>query len=219
MAPEKRSKKGEGESRREELAPGVAIATTQGEEGGPSKKRASRKKATAPSKTASQIREELNLEPITTEPQVEQEVVDQVAKAAEQPNVPLDASEEVDSEESEKDSDREGPRHGETAVVRFKSEFREMQATIASLVQQNQMLMELAQGKLAKGSSSDGSKPTYMKNVPKPPNWDTKDRRNIEAFLTEYETYCNASGYIGDEVRVRSFGSFLKEGAAVSFAA
>lgn len=49
--------------------------------------------------------------------------------------------------------------------------------------------------------------------------WDTKDKRNIEAFVTEYETYCDALGYRGDKVRVRSFGSFLKEGASITFVA
>lgn len=57
MAPKKRSKKGEGESRRgedetrEEFLLGVAMAITQGEEGRP------RKKASAPSKITSQLRE------------------------------------------------------------------------------------------------------------------------------------------------------------------
>ena len=58
-----------------------------------------------------------------------------------------------------------------------------------------------------------------MKNVPKPTTWDTKDKRNIETFFTEYEMYCDASGYIGDEVRIRSFGSFSKDGASIAFAA
>ena len=58
------------------------MATTQGEEGGPSKKaRAPRKKAPAASKTASQIREELNLDPVATELNVEQGVVDQAGTA------------------------------------------------------------------------------------------------------------------------------------------
>ena len=35
----------------------------------------------------------------------------------------------------------------------------------------------------------------------------------------EYETYCDASGYVDDNFRVRSFGSFLKEGAAVTYSA
>jgi hypothetical protein len=79
------------------------------------------------------------------------------------------------------------------------------------------MLVEMVQK--GRNSSSDGSKPTYMKNISKPTTWDTKDKRNIETFFMEYETYCDASGYIGDEVRVRSFGSFLKEGASIVFAA
>ena len=85
-------------------------------------------------------------------------------------------------------------------------------------MQQNQLVMELAQQR-ARGTLSDGSKPTYMKDVPKSANRDTKDRRNIEAFLIEYEMYCDTLVYIGDKVRVRSFVSCLKEGAAISFAA
>ena len=68
-------------------------------------------------------------------------------------------------------------------------------------------------------SSLDGSKPTYMKNVPKPTTWDNKNKRNIKTFFTEYETYCDASGYIGNEVEVRNFESVLKEGASIAFAA
>lgn len=66
------SKKGEGELRREDdredLAPGAEV-TTQGEEGGPSKKvRATcKKKVLEGEKTASQLREELDLEPIAVE--------------------------------------------------------------------------------------------------------------------------------------------------------
>lgn len=58
-----------------------------------------------------------------------------------------------------------------------------------------------------------------MKNVLKPIMWDTKDKRNIKTFLTKYEMYCDASEYIGDEVRVRSFRSFLKKYASIAFAA
>lgn len=73
MATIKRSKKSEGVSQRredetrEKLAPGVTIATTKGEDGGPNKKiRTERKKAPAPSKTANQTRKELNLAPVPT---------------------------------------------------------------------------------------------------------------------------------------------------------
>ena len=58
-----------------------------------------------------------------------------------------------------------------------------------------------------------------MIHLPKPLTWDTRDKRNIEAFLSEYEAYCDASGYIGNEVRMRSFGPFIKEGASIAFAA
>jgi len=200
----KRSKKGEGESRREdetrdELTTEMAVVATQDDEGALSKKaKAARKKATMPTKTASQIREELNLDAILPEPNVEQGVVDQAKEAKAQPNVPSEVSEEVESEESEKDSDREGPRRRETPIAKNRNEFREMKAIITSLAQQNQMLLEMVQK--GRSSSSDGSKPTYMKNVPKPTTWDTKDKSNIDSFLTEYETYCDASGYIGDEV-------------------
>ena len=84
MATTKRSKKGDGGLRREEdeirdeLAPRVATAVPQGQQGGPSRKTfAPRKKAGVFSKTASQIREELNLDPIFTKLNVEQKVVDQ----------------------------------------------------------------------------------------------------------------------------------------------
>lgn len=50
-----------------------------------------------------------------------------------------------------------------------------------------------------------------MKNVSKPIMCDTKDEKNIEAFFTEYETYCKISGYNDDKVRVRSFSYFFKD--------
>jgi hypothetical protein len=213
----KHLKNGEGESRRgddearDELPLGVAIAITQGEEGRPNKK------ASAPSKTISQLREELNLDPIPTELNVEQGVVDQAFMVEDQPNIPLEGREEVESEESEKDSDREEPRRRETPIAKLRDELREMKATIIALAQQNQMLVEMVQKR--RSLSSDGSKPTYMKNVPKPTAWDTKDKMNIETFLTEYEMYCDALGYIGDDVRLRIFRSFLKDGASIVFAA
>lgn len=64
------------------------------------------------------------------------------------------------------------------------------------------MLMEIAQQR-AKCLSSDGSKPTYMKNIPKPTTWDTKDPKSIKVFLTEYETYCDVSDYIGNDLTRR----------------
>lgn len=135
----------------------------------------------------------------------------------EQPNVPLVASDEVDSDGSESDSARKGPRRSKTPVVRLKDEVKEIRAVITNLMDQNHLLMEFL--KNSRSASSDGSRPTYMKNVPKLMTWDTRDKRNIEAFPTEYEAYCDVSGYIGDEVRVKSFGSFLKEGASIAFAA
>jgi hypothetical protein len=100
MAAAKRSKKDESELRRgeddtrEELAPGVEIVATQGDEGGPSKKvRATQKKKKFDGeKTASQLREELNLEPIAIETNPEQGVVNQGVVERELPNEPLVAS-------------------------------------------------------------------------------------------------------------------------------
>ena len=171
----------------------------------------------APSKTASQILEELNLDLIPTELNVEQGMVDQALMAEDQPNVPPIENEEVESEESVKDSNREAPRQQEPSMTKFKDEFCEMKATITTLIDQNRMLVEIM--KSGKSSSSDATKPTYMKNVPKPTTWDTKDKRNIEAIITEYETYCDAAGYNDDEVRVKIFGSFLKDDASIAFVA
>lgn len=81
---------------------------------------------------------------------------------------------------------------------------------------QNHLMMKFL--KSTRSASSDGPRPTYMKNVLKPMTWDTRDKKNIEAFLTEYEAYCDASDYIGDELRVRNFGSLLKDDASIAFA-
>lgn len=90
---------------------------------------------------------------------------------------------------------------------------------LAVSLEQNHILA----GYLAKDKQvitpASSAKVTYTKNVPKPVVLDTKDRRNIETFITEYETYCDASGYLEDDVRVQSFGSFLKEGTIATFAA
>ena len=95
-------------------------------------------------------------------------------------------------------------------MVRVENELKEMR-TVMYLV-----VLQLAK---ATSASSGGNSPRlYMKNVPKPPLWVTRDKRNIETFLTEYEAYCDAAAYIGDAVRVRSFGSFLKESASTTFA-
>lgn len=192
--------------------------TTKGDEGGPSKRvRATRKKKILEDeKTASQLREEWNLEPLAIGPNPELGEVNQDVAESEQPNVPLVASDEVDYDESESESDRKGPRRSETPVTRLKDEVKEIRGIMTNILDQNHLLMELLKSRTA---SSDEPRPTYMKNVPKPITWDTRDKRNIETFLTEYEAYCDASGYIGDEVRVRSFGSFLKDGASIAFAA
>lgn len=145
----------------------VAIAATQEEEGGPNKKtRVPRKKASAPLKAASQIREELNLELIHTALNQEQGVVNQILVAEEQLNVPLGESKEVESKDYVNDSDRQGPRRRETPMTKLKDDFREMRATVASLINQNQMMVEI----IRSGSNmlSDATKPTYMKNITEP---------------------------------------------------
>jgi hypothetical protein len=101
-------------------------------------------------------------------------------------------------------------------VTRLKDEIKDIRRIMTNILDQNHLLMKLFKSRTA---SSDESHPTYIKNVPKPMTWDTRDKRNMETFLTEYKTYCNASGYIGDEVRVRNFGSFFKDGASIAFAA
>lgn len=85
------------------------------------------------------------------------------------------------------------------------------------MVDQNRFLLDII--KSEKVSSSDVTKPTYMKDVPKPTTWNTQDKRNVEAFVTKYEIYCDASGYHSDKVKVRSFGLFLKKGTPIKFAA
>ena len=202
MTAAKRSKKGESELQRdgdrEDLAPGVEV-TTQGNEGGPSKRvRATRKKKVREAeKTASQLREELNLEPLVVGTNPEPGQVNQGAAGSDQPNVPLVASDEVDYDESESESDRKGSRRSETPVTRLKDEVKKIRRIMTNILDQNHLFMELLKSRTV---SSNEPRPTYMKNVPKPMTWDTRDKRNIETFLTEYEAYCDASGYIGDEV-------------------
>lgn len=60
---------------------------------------------------------------------------------------------------------------------------------------------------------------SYMKNALKPMPWETKDKRTIESFIAEYEIYCDTSGFLRDDQRVRFFASFLKEGATITFMA
>ena len=203
MAAAKSSKKGESELQRDgdqgDLTPGVPVTTQGADEGGPSKRvRATRKKEVLEGeKTASQLRGELNLEPLAVETNPEPGEVNQDVAGSEQHNVPLFVSDEVDYDESASESDRKGPRRSETPVAPLKDEVKEMRGI------KNQILMELLKSRTA---SSEEPRPTvYMKNVPKPMIWDTRNKRNIEAFITEYEAYCDASGYIGDEVRVKRF--------------
>lgn len=65
---------------------------------------------------------------------------------------------------------------------------------------------------LLKSRSNVGASPAnfrkdiYMKNVQKPMHWDIKEKHNIKTIVTDYKMYCNASGYIECEVRVRNFG-------------
>jgi hypothetical protein len=210
MVANKRSKKGEVELQREgdlgEPAPGVEILTQGVDEGGPSKRpRATRKKkGLARDKIVSLIRDEFNLEPMALDPNPEADEVNQGIGDSGQPNEPPPRGDEVDyePEESASDSDRKNPRRSETKLTRVETELKKMRNMM------NLVVLQLAK---ATSASSGGTSPgLYMKNMPKPPVWDTRDKRNIEAFLTEYEAYCEAAGYIGDAVRVRSFGSFLK---------
>jgi hypothetical protein len=60
----------------------------------------------------------------------------------------------------------------------------------------------------AVSSPSILSKITYMKNMSNAVLWDTKDKQNINFFMTKYESYSNASGYREDNVHVRSFSTF-----------
>lgn len=72
-------------------------------------------------------------------------------------------------------------------------------------------------GSIARVKPSFSSKIMYMKNVPRLLDWDTKDKRTIMSFITKYEIICNAMGCARDEMRVRSFGSYMKEGAYITF--
>ena len=174
MAAAKRSKKDESELQRdgdrEDLAPDVEV-TTQGDEGGPSKRvRATRKKILEGEKSVSQLRGKLNLEPLAIGTNPEPGEVNQDVAESEQPNVPLVASDEVDYDESESESHRKGPRRSETLVARLKNEVKEIIGIM------NHVLMELFKSRTA---SSDEPRSTYMKNMPKPMTWDTRDKRNI----------------------------------------
>lgn len=58
---------------------------------------------------------------------------------------------------------------------------------------------------------AQSKKALYMKGLPKPSAWDTKEKWTIEAFIEEYQTNWEAPGNLRDEVRVRLFGSFQTE--------
>lgn len=130
---------------------------------------------------------------------------------------PLQAREEISFSESGRYSGHEGLRRRETPIARLKKEVCKMKSVVKAMANQNQMLMGIIKSR--KVISAKGPKPTYMKDVPKPMLCDTKDKRTIETLVNKYEAYCDASRYIGNEVRVRSFGSFLKDGASISFGA
>ena len=89
-------------------------------------------------KTSSQIRKELNLEPISTELNQDQMLVYQALEAEEQPNKPLGNNDEVESEELQNDMDQEGPRWRETFMAKLKEFFCEMKAAMVILIDQNQ---------------------------------------------------------------------------------
>ena len=97
---------------------------------------------------------------------------------------------------------------------------QEMRGMLKALMDQNCIFMDqIATKDREVVTLACSAKVVYMKNVLKLVVWDTKDRRNIETFITEYETYCNALGYLNDDVKVRSFGSFLKEGIIATYSA
>ena len=152
----------------------------------------------------------MNLKPLAVETNPEPDEVNQGLAGSEQPNEPPFEGDEVDYEESASKSDRKMPRRAETPVSRLKDEVKDLRDIM------NQVLMETVKNRRA--SSGETRPVVYMKNMPKRMTWDTRDKRNIEAFLTEYEAYCDAAGYISDAVWVRNFGYFLKEGASMTFA-
>lgn len=170
----KRSKKDGSKSRLEEdeiregLVSGVEAMATQGDEGAPSKKTwvVRKKKVFIGKKTASQFCEELNLEPIHTEVNQEQGVVNQGVTKSKQPNEPFGPSDEVSSEGSRSVSDRKGPRRRETPMAKLKNDVCEMRLAMSSLMDQNQMLVEII--KSMRSSSSDAIRPMFFKNVLKP---------------------------------------------------
>ena len=216
MAAAKRSKKGEVELQQEgdqmESAPGDEVFTQGVDEGGPSKKvRATRKKKVLEGdKTACLLRGELKLEPMALETNPKTNEVNQGLAESEQSNEPPPRVDEVDYEESASELDRTGLRRSETKVARLEDELKEMRSMM------NQVVLQLP--KATSASSGGTNLGLYMKNVPKPMLWDTRDKQHIEALLNEYEAYCDAAGYIGDSVRVRRFGCFLREGTSTTFA-
>ena len=147
MTAAKRSKKGEGELQREgdqlESAPRVEVFTQGVDEGGPSKKvRATRKKKVLEGdKTASQLRGELNLEPMALETNPEMDEVNQGLDESEQPNEPPPRGDEVDYEESTSESDPKDSRRSETKVARLEDELKEMRSVMS------QVLLQLAKSK------------------------------------------------------------------------
>lgn len=81
---------------------------------------------------------------------------------------------------------------------------------MSHMVDQNKLLLEIIKsGGGAKILPSNVGKLAYMINAPKPMPWNTKDKKNIETFTTEYEMYDNALRYIGGDIWVRRFGFFL----------
>lgn len=93
-------------------------------------------------------------------------MVNQSVAEKKQPNKPLVASNGVSSEGSESESDRKGPQRRGTPVATLKDEVKEMKLVMTYLMDQNQILMEIFKSR--RSSSTDATRPTYMKNVPKP---------------------------------------------------
>lgn len=132
----------------------------------------------------------------------------------EPPNKPPHEGNEVDSKESEQHSNRERSKRTETSISQLK-EVRAIRSTVKTMANQKQLRLDKI--KWVENSSSDVTKPTYMKDVLKPALWNTKDKHNIETFMTKYGMYCDAVDYMGDEIRVKGFGSFLNKGASITF--
>jgi hypothetical protein len=154
----------------------------------------------------------------TFEPEAEFEVESAAAEEDLDGEVHLESIPEGTKENLHSSEDR-APRRKSSTLLRMEEKMQLIKAQMTLMLQHNQLLMEcLFKGKEVL-SPSILSKVTYMKNVPKPALWDTKDKQNIEFFMIEYKSYCDASGYQEVDVRMKSFSTFLKDSAEITFAA